>query len=295
MSDDAKKPKWPSWFKAEDFSGNGPTLELREHLFLLDLNLDIESQLMAVHGLLNRNRAADAALMKEIAEIEAHAKTVSDHLGQHVVDEWVDRLHDSVYQDVAHSMAAVGMLAPLIESLFAQCFQAIGRKYFPQNQTLGPHPRWTSAHQVQWDCRVVIRNGEPRKNVVEGIIQLSDALGVTNRLPADLKPTLSALFDYRNKMFHLGFEWPMAEREKFAKKIVEEKWPADWFSKATQGEEPWIYYMSPSFIEHVVAMVYHVLDGFSTYLRDDVLPKQIEQANGDRHKGNCGTQETPVS
>lgn len=294
MSEDTETPKWPSWFKPQDFSGIGPTLELREHLFLLDLSLDIESQLMAVHGLLNRNRAADAALVKEIAEIEAHAKTVSDRLNQHVVDEWIDRLHHSVYQDAAHSMAAVGMLAPLIESLFAQCFQAIGKKCFPQNQTLGPHARWTSAHEVQWDCHVVIRNGEARTDLVNGIIQLAEATGLISRLPTDLKPTLSALFGYRNKMFHLGFEWPMSERIAFGKRISDEKWPTEWFSKATQGDEPWIYYMSPGFIEHVVAMVYHVLDGFSTYLRDDILPNAIGKADGDGHKGNCGTQETPV-
>ena len=35
-------------------------------------------------------------------------------------DEWLDSLHHSIFQDAAHSMAAVGMLAPFVESLF--CF-----------------------------------------------------------------------------------------------------------------------------------------------------------------------------
>ena len=34
----------------------------------------------------------------------------------------VDHLHQSVFQDAAHSMAAVGMLAPFVESLFKQAF-----------------------------------------------------------------------------------------------------------------------------------------------------------------------------
>ena len=37
-------------------------------------------------------------------------------------------------------------------------------------------------------------------------------------LPDDLEPTLSALFAYRNAMFHSGFEWPRKELERFEKK-----------------------------------------------------------------------------
>ena len=62
--------------------------------------------------------------------------------------------------------------------------------------------------------------------------------------------TLAALFAYRNKMFHNGFEWPMKERHKFSEEIQRRGWPPEWFKKSTSGDQPWIFYMSADFIQH---------------------------------------------
>lgn len=276
MSDSTSEPPHAGWFKAAGFSSACPALDLRDHLYFLDLSLDVDYQLRAIHGLLYRNQQADKSLGKEIEEIEGHARKLEGILNERAVDEWVDRLHHSVYQDAAHSMAAVGMLAPLIESIFAQSYQSIGRKFFPASHPVTTHARWSAAHQIQWDCHLVINEGRTRPDLVSGIAQLADATGLSSRLPTDIKPTLAALFAYRNKMFHLGFEWPMDERLAFAARITEERWPAEWFSKATHGDEPWIFYMSAQFIDHVIETIYRVLDGLAAYVRDELLPRQIE-------------------
>jgi len=78
-------------------------------------------------------------------------------------------------------------------------------------------------------------------------------------------------------MFHLGFEWPMAERHAFAARIQSEGWPADWFSCATSGDEPWIFYMSDIFITHMLSTTEAVLDGFATCVKDDLLPHQTSE------------------
>ena len=44
-----------------------------------------------------------------------------------------------------------------------------------------------------------------KKDLVAGILQLCDATGLVKKLPSDLEVTLSALFIYRNRMFHDGF------------------------------------------------------------------------------------------
>jgi len=274
MSEPSPNPTLAMWLKEAGDIGGMPELDLRDYLFSLDLNLDIESQLIAVRGLLARMQQADAALSEDIQQIEEHAKKVSGILNERAVDEWIDRLHHSVYQDAAHSMAAVGMLAPLIESLFFQCFQGVGRKFFPASPPNTSHERWLPTYAAQWDCHFAIKRGRLKGGLVEGIMQMTEATGLGKRLPPDLKATLSALFAYRNKMFHLGFEWPMGERLSFEKTIADSKWPKDWFVKSTSGESPWIFYMSKDFISHCLATIDKVLDGFSEFVRDELLPNQ---------------------
>ena len=119
----------------------------------------------------------------------------------------------------------------------------------------------------------MVKDGRTSKDLVSGIMQLADATGLSARLPRDLQATLSALFAYRNKMFHLGFEWPLDERLNFAKRITNEAWPNDWFAKATSDGKPWVFYLSKVFIEHCLATIEKVLDAFSVLVRDELLPK----------------------
>ena len=57
-------------------------------------------------------------------------------------------------------------------------------------------------------------------------------------MPGDLEATLAVLFAYRNKMLHLGFEWPSRELERFEEQLESSRWPTDWFSKATSDDRP---------------------------------------------------------
>jgi hypothetical protein len=248
-------------------------LDRWDHLFLLDLHLDVPSQLIAIRELLTSHLAASKEFDAEIAQLEELAKKLSGASNERLTDEWVDRLHGGVYQAAAHSMSAVGMLAPFVESLFHQFFEGVGRKFFPATQPLTPHRRWDAAHAVQWDCHVVIdSSGEVRTDLVRGIAQLSDAIGLGPFLPRSLDKTLNALFSYRNKMFHNGLEWPMEERLRFAKRIEDESWPNEWFSRATSGDEPWIYYLSQSFIDHCLQTIVQILDGFSAFVQKELVP-----------------------
>jgi hypothetical protein len=90
--------------------------------------------------------------------------------------------------------------------------------------------------------------------------------GLTAHLPADLKPTLQALFEYRNNMFHFGFEWPTNERERFQKRTAD--WPSDWFSMAAIDHKPWIFYLTDAFIDHCLTIIDSVLGGIGVFARD---------------------------
>jgi len=246
--------------------------EARDYLYCLEIHFDIDAQLAAVRELLRQHRAAKEAFSKEIDNLEQHARRLSGALSDFATDEWVDRLHHSVYQEAAHSMAAVGMLAPLVETIFHQCFLSIGKRFFPTASPVREHARWQTAHVIQWDCHYVLDGQQVKNDLVRGILQLADAVGLASRLPADLKQVLSLLFAYRNKMFHHGFEWPVEERHRFEKRISQEGWSLDWLSKATTGGEPWIFYFSENFIEHGLSAIDDVLAGIGAFIRDELLP-----------------------
>jgi len=243
-------------------------------IYNLKVDFDIDSQLLAIRGLLRRNRNADQSISDEIKSLEE----LSRH-SKGVAADWAcdDKIFYSTYQDAAHSMSAVGMLAPLVETIFYQCFQGIGKQFYPATQSCTTHERWNAAHGIQWDCHFIVAKGRVHKDIVQGIFQLSDAVGLSVRFPSDLKAVLSALFAYRNSMFHHGFEWPVEERERFAKRIQNEGWPSAWFSVATHNDKPWVFSMSDNFIQHCDKTIELVLNAIGCFIRDELLPKVAAQ------------------
>ena len=198
------------------------------HFPLEEFNYD--AQLVAIHGLLHRQERADQELSDKIKEADKVARRTKGRANEYAVDVWVELAEMSCYQDAAHSMAAVGMIAPLVESAFRAAFRSIG-------------------------------NELPQGNLVKNIVERVDEVGMKEYLPPDLEPTLSALFTYRNKMFHGGFEWPSEELKEFERLLGENRWPPDWFSRATSDDEPWIFYMTSSFIDHCLEKAEQVIRG----------------------------------
>ena len=192
------------------------------------------AQLVAIRGLLYRQERADQELSDRIKEADAVARRTRGRANDHAVDVWVELAQMSCYQDAAHSMAAVGMIAPLIESAFRAAFRSMG-------------------------------NELPRRNLVKEIVKRVEDVGMKEYLPPDLEPTLSALFEYRNKMFHGGFEWSTDELEKFERVLEAGRWPPDWFSKATIDDKPWMFYMTSAFVDYCLEMAEGVIIGIEQF------------------------------
>ena len=191
------------------------------------------TQLVAIRGLLYRQGRADQELSDRIKDADEVARRTTGRANEHAVDVWVELAEMFCYQDAAHSMAAVGMIAPLIESAFRAAFRSIGNELPPRNLV---------------------------RNIVKGV----EAMGMKEYLPADLEPTLSALFAYRNKMFHGGFEWSSEELKRFERLLDENRWPPDWFSRATSDDEPWMFYMTSDFVDHCLEMAEEVIGGINS-------------------------------
>ncbi|MCY4651842.1 MAG: hypothetical protein OXC95_01615 [Dehalococcoidia bacterium] len=221
--------------------------------FGFDLEFDYMSQMEAIRGLLSRQEHVGTQTVTDIKRAEEVAKNSVGEANYYAVHRHIELIHHSIYQDAAHSMAAVGMLAPLIESIFRSTFRRIDKKL-------------------------------PRSYLVKNIMAVVNdkSVGMREYMPDDLDQTLDALFLYRNKMFHHGFEWRLSQREAFV--CCLSNWPSEWFGESTSDDEPWMFYMSLEFISHCISTIEDVLRGLIRFKqgpgreiwkcseRDDLLP-----------------------
>jgi hypothetical protein len=271
----ADVPNSPEWMKASSIDGMIDVLP-RDYLYHLDLDFDIDSQLKAIQRLILLHRKTKE---NHSAEIKQSRDDIGEERGtwrEYAEAHHIDLLHESVYQDAAHSMAAVGMVAPVVETIFTQCFRGIGNKWPTDTIPGTDHERWRAVRALLWDCHKFVAKGSVDDDLTKGILQLADATGLRSKLPKDIDKTLSALFGYRNKMFHCGFEWPKDERVKFQSRISSGTWPKTWFDSASIGGEPWIFYLTEKFIEHCLSTIESVLTAFGEFVRDDLIGRRSQ-------------------
>jgi hypothetical protein len=245
------------------------TITDRDHAIWAMKDFDLEAQLLAIRGLLHRNREQEQRVSDEIKELEVRIKGSMDNEEYLMMLEgdWADRLHNAVFQDAAHSLAALGLLAPFVESLFASIFRVIHCKRGLADAPIAQGGRKTTPPVKFWDPYFVYENGKWCKDLVPGIVQLSVSCGLTQFLPTKYESVLSALFKYRNKMFHNGFEWPLNERVKFKEDIKNQGWPTDWFTVSETNGQIWIFYLSSSFIEICLQTIDHTLEGVGRFIQ----------------------------
>ncbi|MGD9863405.1 MAG: hypothetical protein AB7S99_09350 [Pseudodonghicola sp.] len=219
-------------------------------------------QLNAIKELLQRNHQAAEASRIKFDELRQQLNATPD-------DEQLNRLHDDrfwsrVFMDSAHSMSAVGMLAPFMESLFVAIFAGLRRW---QVEDMGDVRRQRADDQF-WNPQIYFEKDMPKTNLVKGIQQLAGSCGLQPFLPAEYEKTLAALFAYRNNMFHNGFLWSAETISKFSNRVASEKWPDAWFASVDKGGKPWLYYMSPEFCDHCIRLIDEIMDGTGRYLKE---------------------------
>ncbi len=239
-------------------------------------HLDYESQLKAINNLLAIHKEAEEIASRSIVELtnflKEHNKSPVDEYFYLLEDERGEQIHATIYHDAAYSMAAVGMLAPFIESIFHHAFYCILEIFYYEQKITPNHIRFERGNEKEGDCHYVWsrRKKDWVWNIERGIAQISEAIGLKDFLPPDLKIMLTALFSYRNKMFHCGFEWPLDERENFSKRIKRGELPARWFKSATNGERPWIFYLSNEFIVHCLEQTDLIIIGIGEYVKSKI-------------------------
>ncbi|WP_426122488.1 hypothetical protein [Pararhizobium sp. PWRC1-1] len=127
--------------------------------------------------------------------------------------------------------------------------------------------------EERWNCQLYFnRKGEAASNIPLGFPQLADACGLAPYLSQDFMKWFEAMFNYRNFMFHGGFEWTVHSREKFTE-IIEAKGWERFFTCSTSGDKPWIYYLTNETIADMPDMIGKMLDDLGRFAKD--LPFEL--------------------
>jgi len=241
-------------------------LSPKDYACLVIPNLDYESQLYAIRDLINLHIHMEEHVDSDLKAMKDSEEKYGNLKSDNFITEWEQRVHESVYQSAAYSMAAVGMLSPLMESLFTHAFEGIREKFFSPQQDNNQHKRWEYIECDKWNCHIAWGTSGRKDDLVRGILQLSDAIGLKPFLPSDIEHVLEALFSYRNRMFHHGFEWPLAQRQKYWKRINSSRWDKSWFIASTTNEEPWIIYLTDMFISHCISTIENIIESIGAYV-----------------------------
>lgn len=224
--------------------------------------IDYGTQLSAIKEFLTHSTAYFSAKDTETKDAEEKCNG-SDGSVEHVVGLY----QESIYWDSAFSMAAIGQIAPYIESLFTAFFAKYANFFQPDKS----HSRFTIARVQSFDPHYYFDDKSSRKDLTAGIIQLSDAIAISTKMPKFFKETITCVFAYRNKMFHNGLEWSKSESAKFSSFLKEKRIPAKWFDVATSGGSPWCYFMTNEFITHLLSFSDKILQILCEIL-DDLQP-----------------------
>lgn len=254
-------------------------LDDHDYLFRLINTIDWDAQLEAVRVLFRRHREWSDAVSANIARLKEEAETYRGPHHDQIVDEHVDAMFRSTYSDGVINLSAMGVIVPMIETVFSQSFHSLGAKYAVTGLTPPDHERWRRAGEDanRWNCQWRFGRRGPKQDITVGLPQLSEAAGLTPFLPEGMMDWIVALLTYRNRMFHGGLEWSIEQRDQFEKLIEERGWDR-YFTSARSSDRPWIFYLRDEIMDDMPNQMGALLDGFGRFARS--LPHELVSAEG---------------
>ena len=130
-------------------SNESSGMPTRDYACILLPTVDYDSQLLAIRSLLDQHKKNEKRCTEDIKKIDQEMLYLSGAQSQWACDDRSDMLHTSVYADAAHSMAAIGMLAPFIETIFCQAFSSAKTYYGDKTDYLPDHRRWRAEIELR--------------------------------------------------------------------------------------------------------------------------------------------------
>ena len=251
-----------------------------------ELRKDYNMQIAVINGVLHSNRQSESRISDEIATIENRLQQEYPKGSMTNYMETLDAIESleaerallltiNQLQMIAHSAAAVGLIAPLFESLLKSAFRIFEEEIGDSPFRKDVDACWRSAERWDWDPGYYWKNGKRQKDLVEGTLQIARSIGFVKHLPPNLKTTLTAIFSHRNEMLHVGLEGD--DKQDQFKNWLARSGRQKWFHETRKiddrGEINKRYYMSKEFTDHCLQTARSVVVGIGHYLQQLRLDK----------------------
>ena len=197
-------------------------------------------------------------------------------LSDREVDDVISIFYDAGFAELARSHAFICTIAAFLESLFSLSLPKVGSGF--RGTLIKDHPRvvrFATSTPSFWDPR------KPKKDQSGIAVRIGDILagaGLASYFGSDFGRLTKAIYAYRNKMVHNGYEWDLEERLDFEAQINKEGW-SGWFATATSGSEPWFFTMTPSFCEACLSLCNRALLAFDGLLLGDWDRYKLQYGN----------------
>jgi hypothetical protein len=183
--------------------------------------------------------------------------------GDRANDFYGEDFYFSVYLDAAYSQIVASGISTFFESLFKHEFNNL-KSEFGTKSPINSSPRWKLDDKHFWNPKKVAEpNGNLAKkdSLVEGIIQLVEALGIPISIQNEKWVKIKILFHYRNYLMHNGLEWTRKKILEF-ESLIKNLGGESCFSRATSGERTWIIYLSKAFENELIELAIQCVRDF---------------------------------
>lgn len=233
-------------------------------------DLDVEYQLAAIERITKLHLKYKLDLDEEIKRREFIALNNEGKNNDWEVDWHIEAIHESIYADGALCLSFVGLIVPLIETIFVMFFKHIGKNW--KDDMIMSFPRWQNLNKNDfWDCRKFLNNEmKQESDIKEGILQLCECTRFNDYLAPKFSKILTILFKFRNNLFHNGMEWPINKRKEF-QRLLNDMDCNQYFSFSTSAGEPWIFSMTDECINYCQSLVKDTYYSMNKYCMDNDL------------------------
>lgn len=221
-----------------------------------DLNFDPNEQLVYIERTVEEFRRQGAEESDEMQSIEERLGKYKNDCDQKFVYEAARNYKGLSFmrQEALRANMQIAMLAPAIENLYKKSLYILIEKKLGKKEL-----------SEIFTKNKGFKRGKPEEGgAVNRVMQALDMLMIQSKFCPNIEECLSALFGYRNALFHNGLEWSKDECDAFNNQNHQKKW----FTSHSNSCRPYFFLPTNKFIDELINLFAESMDVFARSMRD---------------------------
>ena len=211
-----------------------------------DLNFDPLEQLEYIENMVETLRKEEATEEKEIHSIEKDIERNKNNDSQLAILDAASNHYIGIFMrnDALRANIQIAMLAPAIEGLYKKSLTILIKEEWGKEKL---------------DIFFKKKDSSFEGDIVSGIVNILKKLNIQSYFSNDIEKYLSALFSYRNELFHNGLEW---KKEK-CQKVLNNEHKKGWFTLHADSRGPYFILPTRKFIDELITFFEESINGLA--------------------------------